>query len=183
MELSDIESKINSTRIVIDEFRWEYLSKHFSMLDIPQLNFNSLLDKWQIVEAFKGNPPHLIYERNKLSLDRKTVVDDYSCIGLSSVAQRDSVILTEGVSDYFTAFLLFKDTDLDVLGLTKLGGNNFSKSFILSVYKNIFIIADNDGTGIKNASNMSMFYKSYGKKVKIIIPQAKDLTDQVLIYE
>lgn len=179
MLYDSICDRITTLHISTDLFRWDQLCFQYESISCPTLTFKSFIDEWDIQERFDDAPIHLHYTRNKVSLQRKTIVDEYSCIGLSQVTQKESVILTEGISDYFTAFLMFRDFPVDVIGLTKLGGNKYTKSFILSVYSSIYIIADNDATGISNASRMMSLYKSYGKHCKIIIPQAKDLTEQV----
>lgn len=124
--------------------------------------------------------------RNKVSGARKTEIDDLGCVGFSTINVNDTrVYLTEGVSDYFTVKLTHPN--MNVLGLTTLGGNNRTRAIISTLFDNICIVSDNDynsaqNTGLMNSRKMQKFYESLGKKVKIILPETgfKDVTEQFI---
>lgn len=152
----------------------------------PKIDFTetSNLDDgrmWQIRE-FVGEES-FVMQRSMIKGHRNTIKDLYGLIGLSSINPKDtSVILTEGVSDYFTAKLL--EPKRNVLGVTTLSGSTTAKKILINLFDNFLICADNDATsskntGVSNAYNLKKFLESFGKSVTIFTPQVgfKDITD------
>ena len=125
--------------------------------------------------------------RSCVNFYRITHKDTFGLLGLSLINLKDDrVILTEGVSDYFTAKLLCPN--INVLGITTLSGSEVAKTILLNLFNKFIICADNDttaevNTGMRNAQNLSNLLKEYNKSVKIFTPQTgfKDITDN-LIY-
>jgi hypothetical protein len=125
-------------------------------------------------------------KRNKVNQQRITITDEYGLIGLSLIdPENRECILTEGVSDFFTTKMLFKDRN--VLGLTTLSTSGLGKSILISLFDHFDIITDNDvestdNRGTKNASNLRKFLISNNKNAKIRIPENpfKDITDQFI---
>ena len=81
------------------------------------------------------------------------------------------------MSDYFTAKLLCPDRN--VLGITTLGGSTNAKKIILSLFDSVLICADNDATGMLNATKWKRFLTSYNKSASVFLPPQgkKDITD------
>ena len=139
---------------------------------------------WFIEESLKDI--NLVFCRNVITKQRDTIQDDCGCIGFSTINLNDRrVYLTEGVSDFITVKLTHPN--YNVLGMTTLSGNAIARSIVLSCFDSIIIVSDNDfnskeNTGLQNARKMLKFYSSYGKKVKIMIPDIgfKDITDQFM---
>ena len=78
---------------------------------VPSITFENALDihkgfVWKITETLNGEPIFVLM-RDKMLKNRYTDVDKYGLLGLSIINPKDrSVILTEGVSDYFSAKFL-----------------------------------------------------------------------------
>ena len=104
-------------------------------------------------------------------------------MGLSAIDRTDrAVILTEGVSDYFTAKILCPESN--VLGVTTLTGSHAAKAILVNLFDTFTICTDNDtgkerNTGYTNSSRFREFLESYGKTVNIFLPSDgyKDISD------
>jgi len=167
-----------------------HLSEWDTLMTLSELNLKygpkltSDQQYWYIDENLEDLTFHL--ERNKLSNQRKTLLDPLGCIGFSCINKNDDrVYLTEGVSDYFTIKLTHPT--MNVLGLTTLGGSLQTKKLISALFNRICIVSDNDynskiNTGLENSSRMRKFYESLGKKVKVLLPEPgfKDITEQFI---
>ena len=134
---------------------------------------------WCITEQFNSRPCFFM-ERDSISKDRNTIIDEYGLLGLSLIdLKQKSVIITEGVSDFFSVKLLCPYRN--VLGVTTLGGSRNAKALLLNLFDTFTICADNDETGLKNAARWKNFLESYGKQVNIFSsPLGKDITDSFI---
>ena len=172
---------------------------HFQVGNLKSHNWDILLDLWNKssiaknylrlykdsldwhIEEFSPEGKGFHMTRNLLSKDRRTIVDDYGLLGLSLINLQDkSVIITEGVSDYFTAKLLCPNRN--VLGITTLGGSAKAKVILLNLFDSFLICADNDSTGLTNAHRWKRFLTNYNKSVSIFTPSSsyKDITDNFI---
>ena len=156
---------------------------------VPSITFENTLDThkgfvWKITETLNGEPIFVLM-RDKMLKNRYTDVDKYGLLGLSIINPKDrSVILTEGVSDYFSAKFLCPDRN--VLGVTTLGGSRIAKMLLVNMFDTFCICSDNDtkgerNTGFTNAGRFKSFLESYGKKIYIFIPASgyKDVSDNL----
>lgn len=140
--------------------------------------------RWVIKEKLEDF--EFFMERNKISNQRRTLKDPLGCIGFSVINHRDDrIYLTEGVSDYFTVKLTHPG--LNVLGLTNLGGNRYTKAIIETLFRRICIVSDNDfnakqNTGLLNSQRIRNYYESRGCKCKVLLPEPgfKDITEQFI---
>lgn len=135
---------------------------------------------WKIEEVLEGESVFSM-TRSFVTLQRLTDHDKYGLLGVSLLNLSDSsVIITEGVSDYFTAKILCPDRN--VLGVTTLGGSSAARKILLSLFNSFCICADNDATGLRNATNWKQFLQRYNKSVTIFTPPAgfKDITDSFI---
>lgn len=163
--------------------KWEVLRMLWNHFYVDNsLHFNLDEKGWRIQESFQGEEEFFSLRRDVISLRRYTDKDEYGLLGLSLInPQSRTCAITEGVSDYITLKLLKPNSN--VLGVTTLGGSSIARKILISLFDNIIIIADNDETGLKNASKWRKFLVSYGKKVKLwrtTNPRFKDITDQFL---
>jgi len=135
---------------------------------------------WKIQEVLDGETVFSM-TRSLASLQRNTEQDKYGLLGVSLLNLQDkSVILTEGVSDYFTAKILCPDRN--VLGVTTLGGSSSAKKILLSLFDSFLICSDSDSTGIINSSKWKRLLNSYNKSVSVFLPPtgAKDITESFI---
>lgn len=138
---------------------------------------------WSIREEFDERYLPGVYfalTRNKINKQRLTLSDPYKLLGLSLVSPLSrSVILTEGVSDFFTTKLL--NPDLNVLGVTVLSGSFETLKVLANLFDDFTIVADNDRTGLSNANRFKSKLQPYGK-VSIVTPDLphKDITDMFM---
>lgn len=152
--------------------------------------FESALDAhkgfvWRIKEDVGGVPAFEMV-RDKMQYRRYTNVDRYGLLGLSQINLSDRrVILTEGVSDYFTAKRLCPERN--VLGVTTLSGSRVAKAVLVNLFDEFTICADNDAaavrnTGTANADRFRAFLESYGKRVVVFVPKDgyKDISDNFI---
>lgn len=147
------------------------------------ITFISDLLEWRIEEKTTFTAFNMT--RRKIDDKRNTIQDDTGLLGLTCLnLDDDSVILTEGVSDFFSTKLLFPDKN--VLGLTTLSTSFFGKMFLINVFKNFIIMSDNDfskkvNTGINNSLSLSKLLNNYGR-TKVITPPLpnKDITDYLI---
>lgn len=161
---------------------------------VPTITFESTLDVhkgfiWKIQEKIGSDVVFELF-RDKMLRNRYTNVDKYGLLGMSIINPKDrSVVLTEGVSDYFTARFLCPNRN--VLGVTTLGGNKTAKTILVNMFDEFCICSDNDtkgerNTGYTNSSRFKSFLESYGKKVYVFLPQSdcKDISDNLfkIIY-
>lgn len=163
--------------------KWEVLRRLWNHFYADSsLHFNIDEKGWRLQESFQGEEEFFSLRRDVISLRRYTDKDEYGLLGLSLInPQSRTCAITEGVSDYVTLKILKPHSN--VLGVTTLGGSSIARKILISLFDNIIIIADNDETGLKNASKWRQFLVSYGKKVKLwrtINPRFKDITDQFL---
>ena len=165
---------------------WDKLSHLWGQLGCKSLDFHNEDFKWIIRERFEDQE-FFAFERNKMTTQRITVLDTYGLLGLSLINPKDtSVIITEGVSDFFTAKL--NNPDKNVLGITTLGGNHKAREILLNLFDHFTICADNDVdsstkvTGLANAMKWKTLFKSYNKECIIHLPECgKDITDEFFI--
>lgn len=152
---------------------------HFGVCDHPEFGIS-----WEIQEVLPNGGFHMT--RSQLTKQRNTIQDTYGLLGLSLINLKDSrVILTEGVSDFFTVKMYCPNNN--VLGVTTLSGSHDAKQILISFFDEFIICADNDSTaqrntGLLNAQNFKRFLESFNKKVKIVTPQYphKDMTDNFI---
>lgn len=124
--------------------------------------------------------------RDKITLNRFTNTDKYGLLGLSQINLKDrNVILTEGVSDYFTAKILCPEEN--VLGVTTLTGSHTAKAILVNMFDSFILCSDNDtgkerNTGMTNSSRFREFLESYHKKVRVFLPADgyKDISDNYI---
>lgn len=165
---------------------WDILAD----LNTTGVVFESALDArkgfvWRIKEEVGGE---LAFEmvRDKMQYRRYTNVDRYGLLGLSQINVSDRrVVLTEGVSDYFTAKRLC--TNENVLGVTTLGGSRVAKAVLVNLFDEFTICSDNDAlaarnTGMANSDRFRAFLESYGKRVRVFVPADgyKDISDNYI---
>lgn len=165
---------------------WDILSD----INNTTISFKSFLDvkkgfAWRITESMDDD---VLFDlvRDKMKMNRYTNIDKYGLLGLSNINTHDRrVILTEGVSDYFTAKYLCPNNN--VLGVTTLGGSKVARAILISMFDEFIICSDNDtkserNTGMTNSSKFKMFLEKYNKKVYIFIPSAgyKDISDNFI---
>jgi hypothetical protein len=162
---------------------WDVLSELYK----GGITFKSYLDPrkgfaWRITETLDGDTVFDLV-RDKMTLTRYTDTDRYGLLGLSAIDRTDrAVILTEGVSDYFTAKILCPESN--VLGVTTLTGSHAAKAILVNLFDTFTICTDNDtgkerNTGYTNSSRFREFLESYGKTVNIFLPSDgyKDISD------
>lgn len=124
--------------------------------------------------------------RLQVSKRKITYFDDLGLVGLASLnMEANHCFLTEGVSDFMSLKLMRMATfpeDSNVLGVTKLGGDANARKLLLTLFDNYTIMADDDATGIKNASNFRQWLVQNGKSVKLTKPTAgcKDISAEFL---
>ncbi len=162
----DILRKLNNTDIT------------FKVIEEPAKG-----SRWLIEEYLEGECIFSL-KRSKLTLQRYTETDKYGLIGLSTINLQDTkVILTEGVSDFFTMKIKYPHNN--VLGFTTLSGSRTAKQIIINLFDQFLVCSDNDAnsdtnTGVINSSRISNFLRMFGKSVKVIMPETgfKDMTEQ-----
>lgn len=135
---------------------------------------------WKIQESVDGVTTFSM-NRSLVNLQRKTELDTYGLLGVSLLNLQDkSVILTEGVSDYFTAKILCPARN--VLGVTTLGGSSAAKKILLALFDSFLICSDSDSTGLTNSSKWKRFLMMYNKQVSIFLPPTgcKDITESFI---
>lgn len=140
---------------------------------------------WRIQEKFNDD---VVFDmiRQKMTLKRYTNIDNYGLLGLSQINKKDrSVILTEGVSDYFTAKILCPDKN--VLGVTTLTGSHVAKTILVNMFDFFTLCSDNDtnkdrNTGMTNSSRFRGFLEGYQKTVNVFLPADgfKDISDNYI---
>lgn len=127
------------------------------------------------------------YSRDVGGPAKMTYINHFGLVGLSRLNLQDrSVFLTEGVSDYLSASMVFEG--YNVLGLTSLGGNRAAHKIISSLFDSIVYISDNDiggdgvNTGVRAAGRVVDFYRSLGKTVSVLFPSVgyKDFTEEFM---
>lgn len=177
---------INSNGIDLNRHNWDILSDMY----VGGITFKSYLDPrkgfaWRITETMDGETVFDLI-RDKMTLNRYTDTDKYGLLGLSVINTNErSVILTEGVSDYFTAKILCPESN--VLGVTTLTGSHVAKTILVNMFDTFTICTDNDtgkerNTGYTNSSRFREFLESYGKTVNIFLPADgyKDISDNFI---
>lgn len=152
------------------QYLWDSVAKQAS------INFYDKDYKWYIDEYIDGVHSFTM-ERDRFTNQRNTILDEFGLLGLSTIdLNQKSVILTEGVSDFFSVKLLLPYRN--VLGVTTLGGSKNAKALLVNLFDSFLICTDNDSTGLKNASNWKHFLEGYNKQVNIFSPPTgKDITD------
>lgn len=179
-------SSIESGGVDLNRHNWDILSELYK----GDITFKSYLDPrkgfaWRITETLDGETVFDLV-RDKMTLNRYTDTDKYGLLGLSAINKTDrTVILTEGVSDYFTAKTLCPESN--VLGVTTLTGSHTAKAILVNMFDTYIICTDNDtgkerNTGYTNSSRFREFLESYGKTVNIFLPSDgyKDISDNFI---
>lgn len=126
------------------------------------------------------------YQRHISGPRRMTTIDRYGLVGITAINPYDRrIIVTEGVSDFITTKLCYPD--LNVVGFTTLGGNRKAHQILLSLAKELIVVADNDSgkernTGLLGAIHIKQNFERRGVKVSIIQPELpfKDITQQFI---
>lgn len=186
--IQDIELNLSKFQHVeVFPHNWDTLLHIFKKHPISGITFDKVIDGislyWRIGENLEEFQFKML--RNCNTKQRLTIADDLGMVGFSSIDITDKkCILVEGVSDFITTKLI---TGKNVLGMTTLSGNKYSKEFIASVFDELLIIGDNDykserNTGLLNSQAMREFYTKLGKKVRVQIPDVgyKDITAQFI---
>lgn len=165
---------------------WDILSD----INDTSISFTSFLDvkkgfAWRITERMDSE---VVFDlvRDKMKMNRYTNIDKYGLLGLSNINTHDRrVILTEGVSDYFTAKHLCPGNN--VLGVTTLGGSKVARAILVNMFDEFIICSDNDSkaarnTGVTNSAKFRTFLENYNKKVYIFLPadSYKDISDNFI---
>lgn len=151
----------------------------FSYYQHPQFGLS-----WLITESLSSGSFSMT--RSLITRQRNTISDSFGLLGLSLINPKDDrVILTEGVSDFFTAKLLCPNSN--VLGVTTLGGSSLAKLLLLNLFNKFIICSDNDSntsknTGLNNSFNWKSFLQSYNKTVQVFLPlyPHKDISDNFI---
>ena len=177
---------IKNNGVDVNRHNWDILSEIYD----GGIMFKSYLDPhkgfaWRITETMDGETVFDLV-RDKMTLNRYTDTDKYGLLGLSAINPNErSVILTEGVSDYFTAKILCPESN--VLGVTTLTGSHTAKTILVNMFDTFTICTDNDtgherNTGYTNSSRFREFLESYGKTVNIFLPSDgyKDISDNFI---
>lgn len=177
---------IKKPNVELNCHNWDILSSIYK----GGILFESQLDPrkgfiWRMTEKI-GQEEVFDLVRDKMTLNRFTNTDRYGLLGLSQINLKDrSVILTEGVSDYFTAKILCPDKN--VLGVTTLTGSHTAKAILVNLFDSYILCSDNDSgkernTGIMNSSKFREYLESYHKDVKIFLPADgyKDISDNYI---
>lgn len=127
------------------------------------------------------------YSRDVGGAGKFTYVNSFGLVGLSALNLEDrSVIITEGVSDFLSAKMVF--VDRNVLGFTSLGGSAGATQVISSLFDSILYVSDNDmgssglNTGVRAAGKVLSFYRDLGKSVRLLLPSVgfKDFTEEFM---
>lgn len=145
----------------------------------------NLVPVWELTETLEGE---VIFNliRNKITSQRITKVDMYGLLGVSLLdLSKKQVGLTEGVSDYITAKLLYPNDN--ILGMTTLSGSTKSKLIYTTLFDDFVLLSDNDtskekNTGVTNTMNMRKSLVEEGKTVKVEMPdyRFKDITENFI---
>lgn len=164
---------------------WTYLEEILKTHPLPTVSITREdMDSRWILQENASDWVLFRMSRSILFGSRKTEFDRYGVIGLGAVDLGcRELILTEGVSDYISAKLLFPD--VNVLGFTKLGGTVLARSIVLSIADRVVICSDNDSeaernTGMKNAYGIMNWLRDNDVTASIWLPEAKDLSDTLL---
>lgn len=167
------------------QHHWDVLRELWEIYGDARVGFEKRISDeegyvWEIRESVAGEQYHM--RRNCLTLQRITLSDPYGLLGLSLVNPHDGrVILTEGVSDFFTVKLLHPT--LNVLGVTTLGANRKATQLLLNLFDYFLYCADNDSgssvnTGLTTSLRLKQVCMEYSKKFSIFVPsQGKDVTE------
>lgn len=180
------ENGLVADGVNLNRHNWDILSDIYT----GGITFESYVDPrkgfaWRITERM-GDDTVFDLVRDKMTLNRYTNVDEYGLLGLSQINPKDRrVILTEGVSDYFTAKILCPDDN--VLGVTTLTGSHTAKTILVNMFDFFILCTDNDtgkerNTGYTNSGRFREFLESYHKTVKIFLPDDgyKDISDNYI---
>lgn len=174
---------LNISEIVANKVKsssnWAILSEIYANR-FPTISFSVEDADWVIRETFESECVFELH-RNIFTMNRITEIDKYGLLGVSILdLSNKSVILTEGVSDWFTTKL--QHPTENVLGVTNLGGSHFAKCILINCFQVFDFIADNDATGMNNVFRWKQFLTSKGKEVNIYQPESsfKDTTDEFI---
>lgn len=156
---------------------WEILRRLWSPCSVMFTNDNFY---WHITEVLEDEVVfHMT--RSVVTMQRFTETNKYGLLGVSLLNLEDkSVILTEGVSDFFSAKLLCPDRN--VLGITNVGGSVNARSILVNLFDSFLFCADSDDTGRSNVIKWKEFLRPYGKKVSIFMvpPGCKDVSESLI---
>lgn len=167
--------------------QWKYLStkwtEHATKLGIKTIQFTLAMignePIWRILEQYQEETL-FSFTRSCITLDRKTETNLVGLLGITLIDfENPKCFITEGVSDFFTLKLLLPNCN--VLGVTNLGASKFAKSVLVSIFKEIVVVADSDRAGLATANSYKELFESNGVKCKIYIPTSKDVTREVLL--
>lgn len=127
------------------------------------------------------------YSRDVGGVGKTTYVNPFGLVGLSRLDFSDRrVILTEGVSDYLSASMVFPS--YNILGFTSIGGSRAASRIVASLFDDIVYVSDNDlnasgvNTGVRAAGRVLSFYRDLGKRVSVHLPSVgfKDFTEEFM---
>lgn len=132
------------------------------------------------IEVFEQfNNDTLFQYKRHFNGKRYTEVDLFGIVGTSLTnLQNKKLYLTEGVSDFLTVKALYPNRN--VWGKTRLSLSTLQTHIIAQLFTEVVIIADNDSTGLKKASEIDQKLRSTSLQTKIYIPRYKDITLQLL---
>ena len=180
MSIKDIITSTPTPQVNLHQHQWSIFSDLWSSTH-PQssLTFTKQDDGWHITETIEHTQVFDI-RRDYITLHRYTNTDLLGVLGMSLInPQESSCVITEGVSDFITTKYLLPSHN--VLGITNLGGSSLAKRLLISLFTHIYIVADNDATGIRNAMNYRKFFSNYGISTTIeTFPPCKDITEYLL---
>ncbi len=194
MSIDDFEEKVYSyaPKVVADEWRglyperctWTYIEYLHSPIisedGVVSLTRTQMDTWWSLKEVFNGE---VVFSMDRSRLDgvRKERINCFGALGVSQIdTDKNDVIITEGVSDYLTAKLMFPSDN--VLGFTNLGGSTLARSIVVSLFKEAIIVSDNDSAheggniGYRTSRNLQSELRSYGLKADVYLPETKDLS-------
>jgi hypothetical protein len=163
--------------MVSTQSRWlslfNYYSSHFPNSTLQcNIVYHANEPLFEIKETSKLSSTLLFhFTRSAVTLQRRTLTNLFSIVGLTTLSSFDKVFVTEGVSDFLALKCM---TTLQVIGITNLKGSPLARQ-ALSLFSSLVFIADNDSPGISTVS----YYKSQFPNSKVFIPTNKDISEDL----
>lgn len=168
--------------------QWTYLSNKWSKFieshkECNAVQFNVIQrgnePMWNITESFNET---LLFDftRSVITLNRSTNTNLLGILGVTLLDfSNPTVIITEGVSDFFTIKLLLPSCN--VLGITNLKGNSLVKRFLITYFTTIVVVTDSDYTGIQTSLYYQSLFSAHNIRTKLYKPTRKDISQEVLL--
>lgn len=181
--LNDIDERIDSLPVIDCPFshRWTFLLI-LAKGAVGNVRFTFDFPYFKIDE-YIGDTHSFEFIRDCVTFNRYTKENKFGLIGLSNINPKDdTVIITEGVSDYLVTKMLYPE--MNVLGNTTLTGNGMAKFINVNLFNKFIIVSDNDSgkefnTGLNAANNLKAFFEGYGKEAIVHIMDDKDILNYV----